>query len=167
MTRGTRGSLTRLAAAATALALAAPAARVAAQAEPPSVRDIGPGCCSVRISAPAGTAQGVFRGGGSAGVLFLRPCRGALCPSAADSAVQVPPGARLEIRTGSHGAKGGFLGALIGAVGGAVLVVATNKGDDVTTGEAVLIGAPVGALVGAAAGAVVGSMRPRWGPLRP
>lgn len=143
----------------------APVAR--AQEPEPSLARIGPGCCTLRVRQGELSATGTFRGRPEVGRLFIRPCQGVLCPQGGDSALTIPPGARIEMRDGSQSGKG----MLIGAAAGAAILTGTwllaSDRLDLEPSEAILRGVPIGGLSGLLIGGLIGAAIPRWRPVMP
>lgn len=138
-----------------------------AQDPVPRLDSIGPGCCTLRVLAPEGSAEGKFQGTPAPGSIALTPCKGNLCPpmGSIDAAVSVPPGARIEMYAGRAAGKGAIWGALVGAV--AVTAIWLGDQDlDMSVGEKFAAGIPVGALAGGGIGALIGAFFPRWRPVR-
>ena len=150
------------------LLLAMVPASASGQKAVPALDSIGPGCCTIRVSSTEGIAEGRFRGKPGPGRITLVPCKGTLCPplGGTETAVTVPPGARVEMQAGRAAGRGAFLGAAVGAVALTVTWLAAPD-LDVSAGEAIAIGLPIGALGGAVVGALIGAMFPRWTPVRP
>lgn len=148
------------------LLLLVPATAVG-QAVTPKLDSIGPGCCTIRVRAIEGSAEGRFRGTSAPGHLTLVPCKGSLCPplGGIETAVRVPRGAMVEMYAGRAAGRGAILGAALGAAALTITFLA-NPGLDMSTGESIAIGLPVGALGGAAVGALIGALFPRWKPVR-
>jgi len=139
-----------------------------AQAAPPSLDSIGAGCCTIRVKGGDGSAEGRFQGKAAAGRIVLTPCKGNLCPPAGGTqgSLAVPPGAKIEIYRGRAAGKGAILGAAAGAVLLSMSWLTSNE-LDMSAGEKLAVGIPVGALGGSAIGALVGALLPRWEPVRP
>jgi hypothetical protein len=134
----------------------------------PKLDSIGPGCCTLRVRAPEGRAEGKYQGKPAAGRIALTPCKGNLCPpvGSIDATLAVPPGARIEMYAGRAAGQG----AIWGALAGAVAVTAIWLGDqdlDMSVGEKVAAGIPLGALAGGAVGALIGALFPHWRPVQP
>jgi hypothetical protein len=133
----------------------------------PVLDSIGPGCCTLRVTGIEGRAEGRFRGKPAPGRITLIPCKGNLCPplGGTGTSVTVPPGARVEMYAGRAAGRGAFLGAAVGAAALTITWLAAPD-LDISTGEAIAIGVPLGALGGAVVGAVIGAFFPRWKPVR-
>lgn len=139
-----------------------------AQSEPrPSLASIGPGCCTLRVRQGDVSAAGTFRGRPEAGRLYLRPCRGVLCPGGADSAIALPPGAVVEMRSGSHAGRGMLIGAAAGAVVLTTTWLLSANRLDMEESEAILMGIPIGGLSGLLIGGLIGATVPKWRPVDP
>ena len=133
----------------------------------PALDSIGPGCCTIRVTGNEGSAEGRFRGKPAPGRITLVPCKGNLCPPVGgiETSVPVPPGAKVEMYAGRAAGRGAFLGAAVGAVALTITWLAAPD-LDMSTGETIAIGLPVGALAGAVVGALIGAFFPRWRPVQ-
>ena len=134
----------------------------------PTLDSIGPGCCTIRVRGTEGSAEGKFQGKPAPGRITLTPCKGSLCPAVVGTqgSIEVPPGARVEMYAGRAAGKGATWGALIGAT--AVTAIWLGDQDlDMSVGEKIAAGIPVGALAGGAVGALIGALFPRWKAVRP
>lgn len=140
---------------------------LAAQDPPRRLESLGVSCCTLRVRAGAGTAQGRYFGQPSPGRISLVPCKGDLCPTAGvDSSFAIPANARIDMYAGRAVAKGVVIGAAIGAV--AVTAIWLGDQDlDQSSGGKIAAGIPIGGVLGAIAGGLVGALFPRWTPVQP
>ena len=143
------------------------AAPLAAQAPPRRLESMGLGCCTLRVRAFQGKAQGKFIERPSPGRLTLAPCEGNLCPASigSDSSFVIPPDARIEVYSGRAVGKGLVLGAVIGAATVTAIWLGDQDLDQSTAGK-ITAGLPVGAILGGALGALIGALFPHWTPVQ-
>jgi hypothetical protein len=146
--------------------LALSATSLTAQSTPPRFESMGLGCCTLRVRAVDGSAEGKYQGMPAPSRIVLSPCKGGLCPKVggADSTIGISPDVQVDMYAGRSTGKGLVWGALIGAV----TVTAIWLGDqdlDQSVGGKIAAGLPIGAIAGGAVGALVGALFPRWTPV--
>ena len=139
-----------------------------ADALPPSLDSIGPGCCVLRVRQSGQQAQGRFQGRPNSESVLLRPCSGPLCGALAGQAhtIQLSPDAFIEMRSGTQAGKGLVFGSVSGA--GLVLGLVFIGGCDdcdASASDYALLGI-IGAAGGGAIGALLGAFIPNWIPVR-
>ena len=138
-----------------------------AQDPPQRIENLGLACCTVRIWANNGQAQGTFQGlVGSTSRIMLFPCKGNLCPKpdGIDSTIVLQKNTAIEIYAGRSVEKGVKWGAALGGL--ALTGYWLAKGDEEQE-DAGKIGAGmvIGGVVGAVVGGLIGALFPRWAPV--
>jgi hypothetical protein len=138
------------------------ASPLAAQEAPRRLESLGVSCCTLRVRAEAGKAQGRYFGRPTPGRITLAPCKGDLCPpTGSDSSFVIPPNARIDMYAGRAVAKGLVIGAALGAV--AVTTIWLGDQDlEQSAGGKIAAGIPIGGVLGGIVGGLVGALFPRW-----
>ena len=143
------------------------ASPLAAQDPPRRLESLGIACCTLRVRAVEGEAEGKYFGRPTPGRITLAPCSGDLCPPAGtDSSFAIPANARIEMYAGRAVARGMLIGALIGAVTVTTIWLGDQDLDQSTAGK-ITAGIPIGGIIGALAGGAVGALFKRWTPVQP